>query len=93
MFQITRKTLPALALATTIAGFSGAGWAADPWVVEAGDSEIEFTGTQLGAAFEGEFKSFTAEIVFSPDERSVHIRARLKSTSFSSALAVWWERR
>lgn len=68
MFQITRKTLPALALATTIAGFSGAGWAADPWVVEAGDSEIEFTGTQLGAAFEGEFKSFTAEIVFSPDD-------------------------
>ncbi|HAI32686.1 MAG TPA: YceI family protein, partial [Thalassospira sp.] len=68
MFQITRKTLPALALATTIAGFSGAGWAADPWAVEAGDSEIEFTGTQLGAAFEGEFKSFTAEIVFSPDD-------------------------
>ncbi|MBC08529.1 YceI family protein [Thalassospira sp.] len=68
MSQMKRKMLPALALATTLAGFSGAVHAADPWVVEANDSEIEFKGTQLGAEFEGEFKSFTAEIVFSPDD-------------------------
>ena len=68
MFQMNRKTLPAVALATTIAGFSGVAQAADPWVVVADESEIEFTGTQLGAEFDGEFKSFTAEIVFSPDD-------------------------
>lgn len=68
MFQMKRKMLPVLAIATTISGFSGVAQAADPWVVEANDSEIEFTGTQLGAEFEGEFKSFTAEIVFSPDD-------------------------
>ena len=68
MFQMKRKMLPVLAVATTISGFSGVAQAADPWVVEANDSEIEFTGTQLGAEFEGEFKSFTAEIVFSPDD-------------------------
>ncbi|GAA0620915.1 MULTISPECIES: YceI family protein [Thalassospira] len=68
MFQMKRKMLPVLAIATTIAGFSGAALAADQWVVEANDSEIEFTGTQLGAAFEGKFESFEADIVFSPDD-------------------------
>jgi len=68
MFQMKSKMLPAVAIVTTIAGFSGVAQAADPWVVVADESEIEFTGTQLGAEFDGEFKSFTAEIVFSPDD-------------------------
>ncbi|AXO14614.1 YceI family protein [Thalassospira indica] len=68
MFQMKRKMLPALAIATTIAGFSGAALAADQWVVDANESEIEFTGTQLGAEFEGKFESFDADIVFSPDD-------------------------
>ena len=68
MFQMKRKMLPALAIATTIAGFSGAALAADQWVVDTNESEIEFTGTQLGAAFEGKFESFEADIVFSPDD-------------------------
>ena len=68
MFQMTRKIMPVLAISTTIAGFSVAAQAADQWVVDANDSEIEFTGTQLGAEFEGEFKNFEANIVFSPDD-------------------------
>ena len=68
MFQMKRKMLPVLAIATTIAGFPGVALAADQWVVDANESEIEFTGTQLGAAFEGKFESFEADIVFSPDD-------------------------
>ncbi|WP_033067293.1 YceI family protein [Thalassospira australica] len=68
MFQISRKSLSSLAVLTTLAGFSGGALAADPWVVDANESEIEFTGTQLGAEFEGEFESFDATIVFSPDD-------------------------
>lgn len=68
MFQISRKSLSSLAVLTTLAGFSGGALAAAPWVVDANESEIEFTGTQLGAEFEGEFESFDATIVFSPDD-------------------------
>lgn len=68
MFQISRKSLSILAVLTTLAGFSGGALAADPWVVDANESEIEFTGTQLGAEFEGEFETFDATIVFSPDD-------------------------
>ena len=68
MFQMKSKMLPAVAIATTIAGFSGVAQAADPWVVDGDESKIEFSGTQLGAEFEGKFKSFTADIVFSPDD-------------------------
>lgn len=42
--------------------------AADPWRVDAANSKVGFTGTQLGAKFEGEFETFTAGIVFSPDD-------------------------
>ncbi len=42
--------------------------AADAWTVTPDDGGIEFTGTQLGATFEGEFESFNADIVFSPDD-------------------------
>jgi len=52
----------------SVIGFASAAQGADAWVVDADDSEIEFTGTQLGAEFEGEFKTFDATIVFSPDD-------------------------
>jgi polyisoprenoid-binding protein YceI len=68
MFPMKRKMLPALVLMACVAGLSGKALAADQWVVDANESEIEFTGTQLGAEFEGEFETFTAEIVFSPDD-------------------------
>jgi polyisoprenoid-binding protein YceI len=68
MFQMNRKIVPALAIASSLAGYSGGAQAADQWVVKADDSEIEFTGTQLGAEFEGEFESFNATIMFSPDD-------------------------
>src|SRR5690606_29273239 len=38
------------------------------WQVKPDDSDIEFSGTQLGADFDGEFEKFTAEISFSPDD-------------------------
>lgn len=88
MFQMKHKMLSALVIATTLAGFSGVVQAADPWVVEANDSEIEFTGTQLGAAFEGKFESFTAEIVFSPDDlagSSVKVLIDIASVNTSNA--------
>ncbi|NIY77768.1 YceI family protein [Thalassospira sp. HF15] len=66
--MINRKMLSSLTVVATLAGFSGVATAADSWVVNADESEIEFTGTQLGAEFEGEFESFNATIVFSPDD-------------------------
>ncbi|WP_102784901.1 MULTISPECIES: YceI family protein [Thalassospira] len=41
---------------------------ADTWTATPDDGDIEFTGKQLGASFEGEFESFNADIVFSPDD-------------------------
>lgn len=42
--------------------------AADQWNVVGDKSAVEFTGTQLGAEFTGEFEAFTANITFSPDD-------------------------
>ena len=67
MSENRKKILKAGVFASVI-GFAGVAQAADAWVVDADDSEIEFTGTQLGAEFEGEFKTFDATIVFSPDD-------------------------
>ncbi|MBX2830447.1 MAG: YceI family protein [Rhodospirillales bacterium] len=62
------KNILAASVMASIVGFAGSGQAADEWIVDAEDSEIEFTGTQLGAEFEGEFKAFNATIAFSPDD-------------------------
>lgn len=41
--------------------------AADSWIIDPARSRLGFRGTQMGAPFEGEFRRFTAEIVFDPD--------------------------
>ncbi|MEQ8390165.1 MAG: YceI family protein [Thalassospira sp.] len=67
MSKILKNILAAGVMAGVV-GFVGSAQAADEWVVDATDSEIEFKGAQLGAEFEGEFKAFTVTIVFSPDD-------------------------
>jgi len=62
------KNILAASVMASVVGFAGSVQAADEWIVDAEDSEIEFTGTQLGAEFEGEFKAFNATISFSPDD-------------------------
>ena len=64
----TLKNILAAGVMASALGFAGSAQAADEWGVDATDSEIEFKGTQLGAEFEGEFKAFTATVVFSPDD-------------------------
>ncbi|WP_417829755.1 YceI family protein [Thalassospira sp.] len=68
MFQINGKMLSVLAIATTLAGFSGGALGADKWVVNSDESAITFNATQLGAAFDGAFEAFSADIHFSPDD-------------------------
>ncbi|HBN50381.1 MULTISPECIES: YceI family protein [Thalassospira] len=61
--NILRASVIVPAIAVWVPAF-----AADTWQVKADDSDIKFSGTQLGADFEGAFDKFTAEIVFSPDD-------------------------
>lgn len=68
MFQINGRMLSVLAIATTLAGFSGGALGADKWVVNSDKSAITFNATQLGAAFDGAFEAFSADIYFSPDD-------------------------
>ncbi|MGB0696873.1 MAG: YceI family protein [Rhodospirillaceae bacterium] len=42
-------------------------WAQTQWVLDPGASALTFQGTQMGAAFEGSFSSFQADISFDPD--------------------------
>ncbi len=71
--MIARPLLPAAAIAVLAAGLafalpvSGA-WAADSWETNPETSTIAFTGTQMGASFDGTFKAFSADISFSPDD-------------------------
>lgn len=37
------------------------------WIVDQAQSHIRFSATQMGAPFTGAFKSFSADIVFDPD--------------------------
>lgn len=67
MTSVFKNSLRALAFLPAIAVCAPA-FAADAWQVKTDESDIEFSGTQLGAEFEGEFDKFTAEIVFSPDD-------------------------
>ena len=42
--------------------------AATPWKTEPGQSSLSFFGTQAGAQFGGEFRRFTAQVRFDPDD-------------------------
>jgi len=46
------------------------------WTLQQNSSHIRFKGSQMGTAFEGSFKNFTADIMFDPDnlpESSVRV--------------------
>lgn len=43
-------------------------FAATPYALDTARSSLGFTGTQTGAPFEGQFRSFNADIVFSEDD-------------------------
>lgn len=58
--------LAALALGAGLTAMPA--WAADSWTVVPDASDILFTGSQMGASFEGQFRTFTADIAFSPDD-------------------------
>lgn len=56
---MTRTVLTALLLSASLAVSAGT-----PYVVDEAMSTLNFTATQTGAAVEGQFKKFTATIVF-----------------------------
>jgi len=55
-----------LTLGLTLA--AGLAFAATQWKTAAAQSKIGFTGTQAGAAFDGAFERYTAEIRFDPKD-------------------------
>ncbi|MDP2697030.1 YceI family protein [Thalassospira sp.] len=57
-----------MTMVALLTGGSASALAADNWSVAAGDSAVTFTGTQLGASFDGAFETFDANIVFAPDD-------------------------
>lgn len=54
--------IAALTLATTLA------FAATQWVLQPKQSELGFTAKQAGAAFQGKFEDYTADIRFDPND-------------------------
>lgn len=55
------------------------------WAVRADESTVIFTGKQTGDDFTGEFKDFTAEIVFDPENLSAaRVRAVIDMSSFDA---------
>lgn len=66
-FKTSLRPLAAGLVASMLA-LSAPAQAADQWNVEGGDSVIAFTGTQLGAEFNGAFEDFSASIAFSTDD-------------------------
>ncbi|URK18343.1 YceI family protein [Thalassospira sp. GO-4] len=67
-FKSTLMGPLAAAFVTSLMVFATPAKAADQWTVDASQSTIAFTGTQLGAGFDGVFEDFTATIAFSPDD-------------------------
>ncbi len=67
-FKSTLMRPLAAAFVTSLMVFATPAKAADQWTVDASQSTIAFTGTQLGAGFDGVFEDFTATIAFSPDD-------------------------
>lgn len=60
-----RTILSALVIGSWISAASAAG--AATWSVDMAKSQLGFSGTQTGAAFDGKFTRFSAAIVFDPD--------------------------
>lgn len=56
----------AFALATALT--AGAAFAATPYAVDSAKSTLNFTATQTGSPVEGQFKKFTATIVFADED-------------------------
>ncbi|MFL6619720.1 MAG: YceI family protein [Povalibacter sp.] len=46
----------------------GIAYAATQWTMQPASSSVTFTGTQAGAAFQGRFEKFTADIRFGPKD-------------------------
>ena len=65
-FALARATAPAAAITMAIAPVVAQAQATE-WEVNQGASEIGFSGTNAGRAFEGEFEQWTARIRFDPD--------------------------
>lgn len=64
-----RKMLPLAALTVLLAGPAAPALAQPPaWTVDPSQSKIAYAGKQMGDSFEGQFKSFTAEILFSAED-------------------------
>ncbi len=61
-----RIFVPVLLAAMSLSGFSMAQPA--KWTVRPAESKIAFSGTHAGSAFAGEFRSWTADIRFDPDD-------------------------
>jgi polyisoprenoid-binding protein YceI len=58
------------------------------WTVDAGESRIAFSGTHIGNAFTGSFRSWTAAIAFDPDDlaaSSASVRIDLSSATTGDA--------
>lgn len=55
------SAITALTLATTLA------YAATQWILQPKQSELGFTAKQAGAAFQGKFEKYTADIRFDPN--------------------------
>ncbi|MCC9622502.1 YceI family protein [Thalassospira sp. MA62] len=68
MLKKSVATLAVFASMTAVGGAASSAFAADSWLVKPTESQVGFTGTQLGAEFDGVFKEFTGTIVFSPDD-------------------------
>ncbi|MBW4034162.1 MAG: YceI family protein [Proteobacteria bacterium] len=66
MNSFTRFSIAAAALLASPLAAHAAG--APRWTVDAAKSSLDFTGTQTGTKFHGTFKTFTADIAFSPDD-------------------------
>jgi polyisoprenoid-binding protein YceI len=61
-----RIFVPVLLAAMSLGGFA----MAEPakWIVRPAESKISFSGTHAGSAFAGEFRSWTADIRFDPND-------------------------
>jgi len=58
---------------------------ADPWQIAYNDSEINFSGKQLGVTMSGHFPQWQAEIVFDPDNiNATRVRIEIDIASIST---------
>lgn len=78
----TRLKIQILALLTLVFGLA---LAATQWTMQPKQSRLIFVGTQAGAAFEGVFEKFTADIKFDPqDLPGSRFDVRIDMTSVNS---------